>query len=202
MHVAVLPFTSVTVHFTVVFPTGKVAGALFVTDATPQLSAVTGVPKVTPVAEHKPGAALTFTVEGHVMVGSWLSATVTSWLQVAVFPFTSVTVHFTTVFPSGKEAGALFVTDAMPQLSAVTGVPKLTPAAEHWPVFVFAFTVGGQDIVGGWSSDTFMEKLQFATPQPFVAVVITFVDPALKEVPEFCEYVIAGEGMPVAVAGL
>ncbi len=43
----VRPFTSVTVQVTVVVPTGKVAGALFVVLCTPQLSPVVGVPKFT-----------------------------------------------------------------------------------------------------------------------------------------------------------
>jgi hypothetical protein len=48
--VAVLPEPSITVHVTIVVPNGNVAGALFVTLATEQLSDVVGVPKVTLVA--------------------------------------------------------------------------------------------------------------------------------------------------------
>jgi hypothetical protein len=50
MDVAVFPDPSVTVHVTVVVPNGKVAGALLVTAATVQLSAVVGTPSETPVA--------------------------------------------------------------------------------------------------------------------------------------------------------
>ena len=73
----VFPFTSVTVHVTVVDPTGKIAGALFVTDAMPQLSAKIGEPSTTPDAEHKPKSAAAVTLDGGVTVGNWLSKTVT-----------------------------------------------------------------------------------------------------------------------------
>jgi len=43
--VAELPFTSVTVHVTVVAPIGSCAGALFDVDETPQLSANVALPK-------------------------------------------------------------------------------------------------------------------------------------------------------------
>ena len=52
------PLPSVTVQVTVVLPTGKLAGALLVTLATEQLSAVAGVPKLTVV----PKQALTVSV--------------------------------------------------------------------------------------------------------------------------------------------
>ena len=47
VQVFVLPLTSVTVHTTLVVPTGNCAGALLVTDATPQLSLTVGLPKFT-----------------------------------------------------------------------------------------------------------------------------------------------------------
>jgi hypothetical protein len=46
----VLPLLSVTVHTTGVVPTGNCAGALLVTDATPQLSLTLGLPRFTLVA--------------------------------------------------------------------------------------------------------------------------------------------------------
>ena len=67
---------SVTVQVTVVVPSGKAAGALLLTDATPQLSAVVGVPKVTPVAVQLV-LVVAFTFAGQVIVGSTLSVTVT-----------------------------------------------------------------------------------------------------------------------------
>jgi hypothetical protein len=75
--VAVWPEPSVTVQVTVVVPNGKVEGALLVTDATEQLSEVTGVPSVKPVTAH---AAVAFVVmfAGAVIVGFTLSTTVTT----------------------------------------------------------------------------------------------------------------------------
>merc|ERR1711965_59985 len=105
--VAVFPDPSVTVHVTVVFPSGKVPGALFVGEPTLQLSAAVALPSVTLVASQVPASTLTVTAAGAVMVGSILSTTVT--VCVAVFPDPSVTVHITVVFPSGKVPGALFV---------------------------------------------------------------------------------------------
>ena len=71
-----LPLPSVTVHVTVVTPNGYDAGALFVTLATEQLSAVVGVPKATPVAVHAV-LVVVATFEGAVIVGNTLSVTVT-----------------------------------------------------------------------------------------------------------------------------
>ena len=71
-----LPALSVTVHVTVVVPIGKVAGALLVTEATPQLSAVAGAVSTT-VAKHEPAFVFAFTAAAHVIVGFWLSVTVT-----------------------------------------------------------------------------------------------------------------------------
>src|SRR5437660_1142769 len=101
---------SATVQVTVVVPTGKLAGASLVTVATPQLSPVTGVPSLTPLAAHLPASTLTVTAAGQVMVGFSASFTVTFWAQVAVLPEVSVTVHVTVVSPAGKVAGALLVT--------------------------------------------------------------------------------------------
>jgi hypothetical protein len=69
-----------------------------------------------------------------------------------VRPTVSVTVHVTVVFPSGKVAGALFVTDATKQLSAVIGEPRATPLAVHRPASEFTTTSAGQVIVGGVTS--------------------------------------------------
>jgi hypothetical protein len=123
--VAVLPAPSVTVHVTVVVPNGKVAGALLLTDATEQLSAVAGVPKFAITASHD-AFAFTVSASGATIVGLMSSTTTISCVAVAVFPLLSVTVHVTIVVPVAKISGALFVTLAMPQLSAVTGVPRLT----------------------------------------------------------------------------
>src|SRR5262249_39552376 len=73
----VLPWLSVTVQVTVVWPTGNAAGASLVTEATPQLSPVVGVPSTTPLAVHRPASVLTETGGGATIVGFWLSSTVT-----------------------------------------------------------------------------------------------------------------------------
>ena len=74
---AVLPDPSVTVQVTVVLPSGNAEGALFVTEATEQLSDVTGEPRDTPVAV-QPELVLADTATGAVMVGLTLSITVTT----------------------------------------------------------------------------------------------------------------------------
>jgi len=88
--VAVLPDPSVTVQVTVVLPNGKAAGALLVTEATEQLSAVVGVPKTTLV-----DVQLTLVVPeaaaGAVIVGLILSITVTVYEQLAKLPAASST---------------------------------------------------------------------------------------------------------------
>ena len=65
----------------------------------------------------------------------------------AVLPLPSVTVHVTVVVPNGNAPGALFVTLATLQLSAVTGVPRNTPVAVH-PLLVQAVALAGAVIVG------------------------------------------------------
>jgi hypothetical protein len=70
------------------------------TDATLQLSAVDGVPRDAIVAVHNPEPAFTERLAGQVMLGFWLSMTVTVWLQVAVLPVPSVTVQTTVLTPT------------------------------------------------------------------------------------------------------
>jgi hypothetical protein len=121
--VAVLPAKSVTVHVTIVFPKGKVVGALLVVMILVQLSLASGVPKTTPVAVQLE-FALTVTAEGAVIVGFVLSTTVTTCVAVAIFPALSVNVHVTVVLPIGKDVGALLVTLATLQLSVVYALPN------------------------------------------------------------------------------
>jgi len=98
VQVAVLPLPSVTVQVTVVVPSGKATGASLVTEATEQLSIAVGVTK-TVVAVH-PALATSCTLAGQFMVGFSLSITVTVWLQgIETFPFWSVAVQTTVVFP-------------------------------------------------------------------------------------------------------
>ena len=75
------------------------------------------------------------------------SVTVTVCVAVAVLPLPSVTVHVTVVAPNGKVAGALLVTLATVQLSAVAGVPNTTPVAVQ-PLLVHTVTLAGAVIVG------------------------------------------------------
>ncbi len=70
------PAASTTVQVTVVTPIGKVAGALFVTDATAQLSAVTGDPRAT-VAKQSSASVVAVMFDGQTMLGASLSDTVT-----------------------------------------------------------------------------------------------------------------------------
>ncbi len=130
VHVLLFPAASTTVQVTVVTPIGKVAGALFVTDATAQLSAVTGDPRAT-VAKQSSASVVAVMLAGQTMLGASLSDTVTVWVHVLLFPAASTTVQVTVVTPIGKVAGALFVTDATAQLSAVTGDPRATVAKQE-----------------------------------------------------------------------
>ena len=75
--VAVLPLPSVTVHVTVVVPNGKVAGASLVTEATEQLSLVTGVPKFAIVTSH-PAVMFAVSAEGATIIGFCESLITTS----------------------------------------------------------------------------------------------------------------------------
>ena len=90
--VAVCPAKSVTVQVTIVFPRGKVVGALLVVKEPAQLSVTTGEPNATPVAVQLE-FALTVTAEGAEIVGLVLSTTVTTCVAVAIFPALSVTVQ-------------------------------------------------------------------------------------------------------------
>ena len=75
--VVVLPLVSMTVHVTIVVPIPKTVGALFVTDATAQLSEVIGLPNATPVALHE-AFALIVTFEGTTNEGFVTSVTTTN----------------------------------------------------------------------------------------------------------------------------
>ena len=85
-----------------------------------------------------------------------MSTTVTTCVAVAVFPDPSVTVHVTVVDPNGYTDGALLVTLATEQLSAVVGVPNVTfdAAVVHTPLSAFTVTAIGAVIVGFWLSRT------------------------------------------------
>ena len=140
-----------------------------VTEATEQLSAVVGVPKVTEVATQF-ASAFTVTAAGAVMVGRVVSDTVTVCVAVAVFPEASVTVHVTVVFPNWNVPGALFVATSPEQLSEVVAEPKLTPVATQ---LASAYTVSaaGAVMVGGVDSRTDTVNVAVVTLfEPSVAV--------------------------------
>ena len=86
MAVAAFPDRSVTVHDTLVVPTGKAKGASLVILAIPQFSVTDGVPKEGFVATHKPVSAETVMSEGARIVGATLSKTVTCCVLVSVSP--------------------------------------------------------------------------------------------------------------------
>src|ERR1041384_1299943 len=83
--------------------------------------------------------------------GAVLSITVTSCVAVAALLAASVAVHVTVVVPIGKVGGASFVTAGIPQLSAATGVPRLTPVAEQLAL-ANTLTAGGAVIEGAVTS--------------------------------------------------
>src|SRR5205814_6149919 len=95
---------------TVLAPTENCAAAFFVTVTGPQLSATVGVPRVTLVAPHRPGEAITVTRAGQEIVGGWVSLTITVCGQVTLLPELSVTVQITVFVPTGKSEGASLVT--------------------------------------------------------------------------------------------
>src|SRR5258705_80010 len=111
------------------------------------------MPRLTPLAVHKPLSALTVTVGGQLIVGAWLSITITSCVQLALFALGSVAVQSTRLVPTGKLLGAL-LTKLAPQLSLTVAIPSATPVATHWPGFAFVITFAGQLIVGGLLSRT------------------------------------------------
>src|ERR1041385_5949575 len=148
----VLPCTSTAVQSTVLVPSGNCVGALLVTLATAQLSAVTGLPRLRLLIEQEPAGALVRMLAGQAIVGSWVSRTITVCAQLLLLPWTSTTVQVTRLVPTGNVVGALLMTVATPQLSEVAGTPSATPLAKHWPALALVVTVAGQLIVGGWLS--------------------------------------------------
>ena len=72
-------------------------------------------------------------------------------------PWISVTVQVTVVVPTGYVVDAWsLVTDAIAQLSVVTGVPILATVAEQSPASAVWFTVDGQLTTGASLSVTMM----------------------------------------------
>src|SRR6478672_8255947 len=97
--VFVFPWTSVTVQVTSVSPGGRVAGALFATIATPQLSPVIGGGSDVRLAVHWRASVGTITVSGPVIVGFSPSLTRMSCWQVALWPSASLALQAMVVVP-------------------------------------------------------------------------------------------------------
>ena len=120
---------------------------------TEQLSAIVGFGVIT-LAVQLPAPTFCEIFAEQLIVGFTLSVTVTVWLAMVVFPDPSITVQVTVVTPNGKAAGALLVTEATEQLSAVVGVPKTTLVEVH-PTLVVPDVAEGAVIVGLMLSTTF-----------------------------------------------
>jgi hypothetical protein len=122
---------------------------------------------------------LTLMAAGQVMVGFWVSVTVTTWVQVAVNPLASVTVQVTVVEPVGYAVDVwLLATEATEQLSAVVGVPNEATVASQEAASAFTLIAAGQVIVGFWVSVTVTTCEQVAVnPLASVTVHVTVVEP-------------------------
>jgi hypothetical protein len=167
----VFPAASVAVQITVVFPKGNAVGALLLTLATPQLSAVVGVPKLTPVAVH-PVLVVAVIVESPVIVGGWVSFTVTINVDVAVLPAASVATQVTVVDPDTNilpDAGEQ-TTELTEQLSVAVGEANVTTAPQT-PASLLTVMFELVAIVGFWLSVTFTVCVHVAVfPPPSVTV--------------------------------
>ena len=120
---------------------------------------------------------------GHVIVGGWVSLTVTVKLHVDVFPDASVAVLVTVVVPTGKvlpEAG-LLVTVTPGQLSLAVGDAKFTTAPQI-PGEELVVILAGQVMVGACVSLTRIVNEQL--PPPPFEVTVTVVVPTGKNEPE------------------
>src|SRR5206468_6155989 len=133
------------------------------------------------VEPHKPGEAATVTSGGQVIVGGWVSLTITVCGQVTLLPELSVTVQTTVLVPTGKSTGVLLATVTGPQLSATVGVPSETLVVPHRPGEAATVTSAGHEIVGGWVSLTITVCRQVTLlPELSVTVQITVFVPTGK----------------------
>src|SRR5438093_832201 len=146
--VAVLPLLSVAVQVTRLVPVGNCAGALLLIVTVPQLSLAVGLPSATPVAKQAPEFTLTVTSAGQVIVGTWLSRTMTRCWHVAVLSLPTRRSSDLRLVPVGNCAGALLVIVTVPQLSLAVGLPRATPVAKQAPELTLTVTSAGQVIVG------------------------------------------------------
>jgi hypothetical protein len=157
---AVLPFTSVLVIVKIVTPIGKLVGALLIVLNTPQLSVTVGFPKFTFVATQLLGSVFNTRSAGQVITGAFASVTITCCVHVAVLPLMSVAVIVNVVVPIGKFVGALFMIEAMAQLSVAVALPIFTFAALQLLLAATVLMVAGQTMVGLIVSNFVITKLQ------------------------------------------
>lgn len=201
-HVAVVPPASVTRKVFVVAPTEKDAPlgapAICVVVAPEQLSVPFGAVYVT-FAAQSPKAAFTLIFAGQVIVGAWLSITVTVNVQVDWFPEMSVATPVTVVVPEAKvepEDGAVETETRPGQLSLAVGsekvaVPVQTPGDEE------TATLAGQVINGSSLSFTVIENEQVAVnPEPSVTRNVLTVVPIGKVAPDPNPPICTKVGMP------
>ena len=120
-------------------------------------------------------AVLVGATVGQLIIGAWVSFTVTRNEQVLVNPTASVTRKTTVVCPFGKDipvVGPLVCITALGgrgQLSEPEGVAKLTNAV-HSPGALPTLILAGQAMVGACVSITVMVKAQVAVLARGVAV--------------------------------
>ena len=120
----VFPDVSVTVHVTVVSPSGKNSGALFDTISIDTESNVSGIPILTIFLSNDSASVLIS--DGDAITGRIVSETITCWVILDEFPDSSVAVHVTVVSPSGKNSGALFDIDEIPTRSMASALSRVT----------------------------------------------------------------------------
>jgi hypothetical protein len=155
--VALLPAASVAVYFTTVVPKGKSPGPLSgsIVGAGPQLSVATGTFQFTATTQELGLLAVVVISAGQsTIVGGVLSCTITSKLQVAVFPEGSVAVYVTVVLPRSNELlGEWLLVIVRVQLSVAVGSVQVTVALQFAPAVVVMLT--GQPLkTGGVTSLT------------------------------------------------
>src|ERR1041384_2890917 len=111
---------------------------------------------------------------GQVMIGGWVSFTVTVKLHVAVFVEVSVAVQLTVLVPFANVeplAGAqLAVTPG--QLSLTVAV-QMTLDATQVPAVVFVTIFAGQVIVGGVPSEAVPTVIELLAEQPLASCTVT-----------------------------
>ena len=131
---AVFPFVSVATHVTVVVPfgngppSGRPSPRVPTRVAVPQLSTAL-VPSEETVAVQTPAPVGTEMFDV-VITGGVLSATVTTWVRIVVFPLGSTAVYVTVVAPTGKTfpAGTPVRVTVTEQLSDATATPSVASA--------------------------------------------------------------------------